>query len=403
MERGLIEVSLRLRERPLSPPPTLESPQDGPTALARMIRWGPHPTLVATALHWFEGRPIERGLFAWDVLNQVLYGPREDALLSVLHEALEPVRPWLPRPGALGVDTQVRTSHCAVTDVAASPYRDMPDSLLAEGLSRNALGAVAELRRRVGKEGWALTPLPTALPLFASSLHLAGASTLASLYLDYLAQWTSQPGAWGPLLDVLLDVGAIDRLPGPEQLIELIGPGPETVDLLTYMGGRQQLLDGTAAAMLAKLEAVTAPEDPDRASAQAATFPRAQLVLADLQRLVGGFPIPDAVLAAIVAQNPDWRYAAEVQIAVAVSRPQVRSERVLELLDRALGRFGGRRTLFDVTLANREAPWFDAALDRLEAEVASAPYRGDLWSAVARHAARLSDDTEVVRMLAVHR
>src|SRR5262249_54112283 len=77
-------------------PRRVEPPHAQPkSVLGQMARRGLDPALVRALWPWFSERPLERGLFAWDVLATSLWPP-DDPFLAELRAALQPVRRFLP-------------------------------------------------------------------------------------------------------------------------------------------------------------------------------------------------------------------------------------------------------------------------------------------------------------------
>src|SRR5262245_47795010 len=85
----------------LDPPP----PHDPLAVLGRMLRRGLDPDLVRRLRPYFAGRPLELGLFAWDVLTGSLMTDADEGLLDELRSAAALVAEVLPSPGERGVDT----------------------------------------------------------------------------------------------------------------------------------------------------------------------------------------------------------------------------------------------------------------------------------------------------------
>ena len=76
--RGLERCALRLAKLDLatveaSLDPLPKQPFDVPTALGLMRRRGAESALVRRLRVWLEGRPLELGLFSWDVLCSAIF------------------------------------------------------------------------------------------------------------------------------------------------------------------------------------------------------------------------------------------------------------------------------------------------------------------------------------------
>src|SRR5262245_6676857 len=116
---------IRPRIEPFAEPDVFlaADPSRGP--LAHMARRGLEPRLVAALLPAFAERPLERGLFAWDVLTGSLLSeaPEEQALLAELRAAARAVAPALPPPGQKGANLTAKSAPELVEAFAVPPLR----------------------------------------------------------------------------------------------------------------------------------------------------------------------------------------------------------------------------------------------------------------------------------------
>ena len=201
--------------------PALDEPvsDDPATAFDQMRRRGLDPRLVRVALAWFGERPLELGLFSWDVLCRSLVVDAE--LLATLRRNAAVVRALLPAPGATFANFRALACADAVERLAHPSYAAADDdALMKDAVMSRAVGAMEELRRRHGIGVMHETNFANSTRLFGSVMHLCHLSTLASLYLDYALHAIEHRAALGDYIDALLDVGAVEALPRREEILQ---------------------------------------------------------------------------------------------------------------------------------------------------------------------------------------
>jgi len=365
-------------------------------ALEQLPRRGLDPGLVAVLLPWFEGRPLELGLFAWDVLCRSVLGPEHQALAEQLRGYARAIQPILPAPGANFAGFVQQTSQQAVEAYAAPGYRAASDDGLDDSVLKRALGALDEIRRRHGAEVLLKTTVPETTRQFALFLHLAHLSTLASFYLDYLWNGLGYQAALADLIEVLLDVGArtalpeIDRVMGGKTLAE--------VELAGYMTARQEMIAGRHKSVYEQIHAATRDEDyRTGALEELLKFPRSHVVYAQCALELGRHPVPFALLNKIAEQSPHWRYAHRARVIAAASLADPADPSVLQLVEQFLGRFGNEFGLWNLTdrYGAKEAVWRTGLRRLLAREAKALPHDWSLWEG----AARLLQSTDAVAEL----
>ncbi|HUS66127.1 MAG TPA: hypothetical protein VMZ28_16355 [Kofleriaceae bacterium] len=353
-------------------------------ALELFPRRGLDPRLIATLLPWFAGRPLELGLFSWDVLASAVL--EEGALVDALRANARAVAPLLPAPGSTFANVTRRPSVLAVKEQAAPPYRQVADEEIDDVILRRALGALEELRRRHGLEFLKKTKILETTRQFAQFLHLAHLSTLSSFYLDYLFKGLDHRPAGADLVEVLLDVGARSVLPGADQLM---GDGSaEEVELVGYMAARAELIGGRYQAIHDQLREGT-PDANFRTVPldELARFARSHIVYAMAALELKRYPVSFALLNRIIELHPNWRYAHRVRVAVSAALADPASDGAVPLVDQFLGRFGNDFGLWHLTAryAPPGAPWLEQLRGRLVGEVSALPHDWAAWAALAQH------------------
>jgi len=355
---------------------------DAPACLKQMIRRGVESRLVRPVLSWLADRPVELGLASWDILAGSLLGPGEDAWMITLREQAKHVAAVLPEGGAQYVRIGAMAPGALVTHLTAARYKNSSEDDLLAAVTQRDLGALEELRRRGLLAPLSAKVIP-AFRAFAVGLYHAHLPTLASFYLTYLYRELDDRASLAPLCEVLLDVGGIDALPSPE---ELVGSGGEAdADLTGYVGIRSAMAASATRAYLELLDA--SPQKVDYAHADldqlARSMPRSQLAHAELMLQEGRPLVPYALVTKIVAATgAPWRYGLRVEAAQAAA---AKSAEVIALVDTFVAGFGNDYNLW--VQVNRDAPadatWLDAIFQRLVREVTYLPHDVSVWSALA--------------------
>ena len=204
---------------------------DLPGLLVQLARRGLDPRLVPSLLGHFEGRPLEKGLVAWDVLCGSLWPADEDDVFDELREAAEAIDEVSGSPQATCVDFNQHTSTALLERHALAAVKDP-----LEEAKRNGLGAIEKLRQQGGKASDTVTGLAfrqglTSLGQLLAQAHLP---SLATLYLDYVVRVLGHGAAVPLLCEVMLDERASDRIPS-DLIKQSDQPPEEWADFLEYL------------------------------------------------------------------------------------------------------------------------------------------------------------------------
>jgi hypothetical protein len=390
-ERGLEALAGALEEG--LPPASLANPLHAPpddsltpraidsldTLLGQLARRGFAPDLRAPLREHFAGRPLELGLLSWDILCSSLFPRSDEALVIELLQAAARVRPILPRAGQKGIDVARATTQLLTAELAAPSFASAGSDGLAEGVTRHALGAFEQLRRRGDGELLQEQGLPLERTrAFAKKLQLAHCETLASFYLHYL--WTAY--SWSPALDdlceVLLDCGAVDRLP---KNLDAFALDP---DLPTYAATRAAVISGRAAEFyqekilpVRKSMKLFHIEDPQLAE----TSPRTRIAEVELCGSDHEAPFfTDTVVDLIVEARPEWRHGARVQAWKHAAKNDAQAR---PLLESYLRRFGSDGDFFWL-VEDGTASWMAELLARAAREASQLPHHAGAWAGLSR-------------------
>jgi hypothetical protein len=369
--RGLPSLASALGDLHPQPPPTKPASETLEAALAEMARRGCAPELVATVLQQFAGRPLERGLVAWDVLASTLFLPSESAYRDELMATARPLGTLLPRAGRRGIGSVELTAALAL---ATPAFATASDDALADALATHSLGAYETLRER-GAAGLLRRQqsLVDRTRLFAHLLHLARLETTASFYLRYLWQTLAWPAALPDYCEVRLDCGQASPPPGAA----LDG------DLAGYVAARGAIVDGTSRAYLDRVIAAHGNRFwAMRVDAVAKTDPRTRLAEGEIGSMYSSLSFPYDVVDKISEAHPTWRWGARVRAAV---RSRMGDSRALALVNDYLARFGSDDDIFGAVFDHDFTGSRRAELrNRAAAETAAAPHVAANWSALAR-------------------
>jgi hypothetical protein len=304
--------------------------------LGQMARRGADPALVGALWGKLAGRPLERALVAVDVLAQAVLPPREP-LLGELRAAaglLDRAR----TAGELGVDLNAHPASALIERHARGLEGASAIELMAKAYEQD-LGALAELARR-GDDLIAKPATRESIHAFGRLAGLARLPTLASVYLDWLARGLGWRVPALDLCEVLFDAGMAQKLPG-----DAVRPGDVAArdqrDVAEYLLYRAHVSIGdtdTANALLMK------------AAGERARWmgPSARLdaVRAHLGTLYGhSDDVTLARIEAACAQDPLWRYGAQVR---AILAARVAPSKAVEAFYGYLAGFGSH---FDSALA----------------------------------------------------
>ncbi len=404
--RGLADALPLIAQMELPEPapadPTLDTTvgADPLAALDVARRRGLDPRVVEVFYKWFEKRPLELGLFAWDVLcNSLLHDERDALLLAKLRKAARVVREVLPEPGRAFADTKKVSAHALVEKIAIPAFQALGDEEQFQVAQVNGLAAL-EVNLVVSEPGDKdlLLALETARR-FAHYLQLAKLPTLATFYFDFLHRRGGAPV--GDYLEAMLDADAHGHLPDRAQLVKK-GTIDE-LELIGYLLGRNAVQLDTAESMISEFRKAPNPIDYAKAKPQeiAKTFQRSHLVHAELFLEEGDVPVPFAVVDEVARLHPSWRYAARVRTALGARVAKPDSAEPLALLDQFLATFGNERFMWATSwrAALGESQWLGGVRERLVREVAALPHDRAAWEALA--AVNLVSDDQPAWMQAI--
>lgn len=298
--------------------------------LGQMARRGSDPALVGALWARLDGRPLERALVAIDVLAQAIWPPGEP-LLAELRAAASTLGKARPPSGELGIDLNAHDAQAMIRH-ARSPElgRATTVELLAQSYQMH-LGALDELLRR-DDDLLAHRATRDSVHAFARLAALARLPTLASIYFDWLVRGLGWRVPALDLCETLFDAGVAHKLPGTA-----IQPGDvaerDQRDVVAYCVYRAHLGVGdsdTANALLVH----------DMAQRPRWTRPpslRVDVVRAHLGTLYGHGDVTLARVEAACAEEPLWRYGAQVRAILAARRVPARA---LELFHGYIASFG---------------------------------------------------------------
>lgn len=348
----------------------------GKALLQQMARRGHDPALVRALWRWLDGRPLERALVAVDVAARSLV---DDALGTELGAAAATLGALVTR-GEPGVDLNAHPGATLVDRFARDPALDAQPTADLLALSYDFhLGAIDALARR--RDPILRQPAThESLRAFGRLLHLAHLPTLASVYLDVVSRPLGYRAAALDLCEALFDARVPAKIPG-----DAIRPGDlragELEDTAEYLVYRMNL----ALADPRSVYALARDNQTRRDLRLGAPRDRLAVVLAHLA-LVAGDRAQRTLerVAAAVARDKTWRYAAHVHAVAAAAERPPESNEPLELVHDFVTGFG-----------------VDAALFREVAAVVppSAPLRAGLVTLAAREAATLPHEREAWRAL----
>lgn len=385
--RRLNGLAKYLQEHPSEAPapsdPALEQPlaTEPVPALEQMLRRGLHPELVKVVLDWFEDRPLERGLFAWDVLCGSLLQRDDEAFLELLGDAARPIREVVPALGEGYIYTARVSPEEMVERLALPAFEGSSGDPLQAGLAVNALGAIEALKRDAGLEFVQSSPIPDALLRFAGFLNLAHLPTLASFYLAYLWRTLDYRPALPVYAEVMLDAHARVGLPTHASMV--VTGASDEVDLEGYVTGRRLVYEGKPEEVLEKMRAV--PERPDYAHESPAELaesaPRSHLLFADAGLAAGELTVPLQVINEIVSRDPQWRYASRVMMLTVAAIAPPESGVPLQVLDGILTGLGNDGELWLRLLRNAAGSggWWDGVRARALREAMMLPHDTRAW------------------------
>lgn len=351
---------------------------DLPGLLVQLTRRGLDPRLVPTLLGHFEGRPLEKGLVAWDVLCGSLWPSGEDELFAELREAAEAIGEVSGSPQATCVDFNQHPSRALLERHALAAVQDP-----IEEAKRNGLGAIERLRQQGGKATETVLGLPfrqglTSLGQLLAQAHLP---SLASLYLDYVVRVLGHGAAVPLLCETMLDERASARIPA--DLIKQSDQSPEDwADFLEYLLYRSHDASGNSVKAYGVLET--------NRKNRGATPPTDRFVVVRglLAPEFDDPPPPFEQIDRIAQGHQLWRLAWSVRMASSAAESELASLRPLEVAEDFVRRFGHqwKSWYHAFRVATRVhgggVPWKIAACASVGQEVLALPHDPHAWKAL---------------------
>jgi hypothetical protein len=367
------------KAEPIAPSPPLPEPIAG---YDYVRRHGLEPKRVQAILASLEGRPIEAGLLAWDVLSGSLVGDK--ALLDELRSTAKRIREITPPAGESCVamrDVDVRE---LINRVAIPPFEKLKD---AQALAAAQTGAIAalEMQLTIDKDSKTSQAMRAAVPNQARLIHLGHMPTLASFYYHYLWKRLDDREAMAQLVEVQADENADpDLAPTPKQLADGTLEGLELVMYRTGRIGARERVEIEEAGKGLQPEGLDYRKDPPAQLAK--TGQRMHLVMAHLGLVHGDLIVPLAVVAEIVKLRPEWRYARQMMAAMTAKLAPLDSNVPLQVVDAFLAQFGNTAELWNDVgdFAPDGAKWIDGLCARLVREIVQQPHDLQAWRAFPR-------------------
>jgi hypothetical protein len=348
----------------------------------QMRRRGLDLELVRRLLPFFDDRPLEGGLFAWDVLCSTLMGAEDEPLWADLRERAKRVRQVLGRPGSAFSYFRRIPSEELVKTLAAPPFENLPLEKLPEAAATRALGPLDVLRRQLGADELKRTGIVKSTAEFAWQLHMSHLSTLASFYLNYL--WTAfdfEP-ALPSYVDVLLDAGVQDGYPSVDKIM---GSEPDAVraDFFGYLHARKGILKNEHRQLWEDMKELKI--DYFHSPPEMSALTRMPLVHLAVGLEFRQPPVPFAVINSIAEANPTWRYAHLVRSAYTAAISPIDSDAPVVTVDRFLATFGNDFNLWYQSgrFAPTTAKWIEPVRARLVRELTMLPHDWSVWAGLA--------------------
>ncbi len=156
---------------------------------------------------------------------------------------------------------------------------------------------------------------------------------------------------------------------------------------MAYVDGRRAIVENHTRDKLKEYEATPSRLDYSKKTPAelARVFPRAQLVEAEIALRWNKVRVPLEVVTAIAAENPAWRYAERILLAMVGALSDKGSSLPLAQLDAFLTVFGNdfRAWYMLLTDGSDDATWFRAVTSRLVREVTTLPHDQPAWVLMA--------------------
>jgi hypothetical protein len=359
------------------------APPDGALAAPRashvgavidqLVRRGLDPALVAVLRDAWIGRPLDRALLAWDLLNGALLPP---ALVDELRGDARDAAAVLPKPGRGYLMVRPETIEELVDSLGVPMMRQLSAAGLENAVAESALGAdriagvvpdarLLELRRQ-----------------FARLLHRAHLPTLASFHLADLYFHHHHRAALVDLIEVLLDAEAPDV---ESWLAKLDEDQLPMVELVTYVRVRTANNKENWDQALQFAEKHRGVFDSLQLTpAKAATVnPRPTLAYAEACLRNGKKTVPYEHVAALTNVEPPWRYAFRVMTVYAATR--IKDAQFVTLLGMFLEKFGNDSHVWydSLAVAPDDVHWGRGLIALLAREAETLPHDPAVWKSAA--------------------
>ncbi len=342
-----------------------------------MVRRGADPRLVTPLMQRLAGRPLERGLLAWDALSRALLPPG-DPLIDELKQAARAVAPALPAPGERGIDLNRWPADALVARLSGmAAHMDEPETALMQRVLDRELSALGELVRR----GDVLTRQQgtlDALRAFAGALHLAHLPVLASVYLDWITRRGRRAAALD-LCEVLFDGEAPQNIPG-DAIQQGDLPPAELAEAAEYLTYRSWIALGN----LRHAHDLLRENEAKRPRTAPARSPRIVVVTAHLAALAGERDIALSRVDRICEKDRLWRYGSRVRVVATAAQSPPDSPAPLERMHESVTAFGNDLRCWSeaLTVGHPEAAWRKESGRVLGRETRALPHEPALWKTI---------------------
>ncbi|HUS29110.1 MAG TPA: hypothetical protein VMZ53_11385 [Kofleriaceae bacterium] len=298
----------------------------------QMARRGHDLELVRAGWKMLERRPLERALFAVDVLAQSIL-PQNEPILLEMRTVANMLGGARPLGVEVGIDlnkvsaSHLTEQHARRPEIAASDTVD----LLPLAFEHH-LGALAELHQR-GDALISQAGTCESIQAFARLAALARLPTLASVYLDWLVRGVGWRVPVLDLCDTLLDAGVPQKIPGDGIQAGDI-PEKEMRDSVEYLVYRTHLSLGD----YDRANALLSQNMEQRPRWIGTPSYRLDAVRGHLGALFGhSNDVTLARIEAVCMEDRLWRYGAKVRAIVAAARQPGRAS---EMFHAYVGGFG---------------------------------------------------------------
>jgi hypothetical protein len=336
---GLFATANAIADAKLSPDDAPSDPSltglpatDLKRLFGQMARRGHDLELVRAVWARLEPRPLERALFAVDVLAQSIL-PQNDRLLLELRSRAQSLSTARPRNGQVGIDLNADSASSLVAQHARRTEIAQADTVDLLPLAYDFhLGALDALHQR-GDPFISQAGTCESIQAFARLAHLARLPTLASVYLDWLVRGVGWRVPVLDLCETLLDAGVPQKIPGTAIQAGDI-PKKEENDTAQYLVYRSHIALGD----LDTANALLSQNMEQRPRWIGPPSYRLDAVRGHLGALFGhSKDVNLPRVEQICMEDRLWRYAAKVRAIVAAARTPARA---LEMFHAYVGGFG---------------------------------------------------------------